>query len=204
MSIRHFACLVPDQEAMRKLAKLSLGYCDDDLRVQQRWPVFCALGRSEDEASEVNKMDAGNEVRGQPKTILSNDFAGMKEAFDKQFWRLSDQKTQGKSYSAKRLESLEKNEFRAEKLCDVVNNREDDAVELRLVWDHEDSLTPMKAASSVPLPSESEGLRARLALLGTAWVLASYVHTANPFIECADHLLGEHVWGLTAKGCDER
>ena len=31
MSIRHFACLVPDQEAMRKLAKLSLGYGDDDL-----------------------------------------------------------------------------------------------------------------------------------------------------------------------------
>ena len=41
-------------------------------------------------------MDAENEVRRQPKTILSNDFAGMKEAFEKQFWQPSDQKTPGK------------------------------------------------------------------------------------------------------------
>ena len=71
----------------------------------------------------------------------------------------------------------------------------------------------MKAASSVPLPSDSEGPRARLALLGTAWVMASYMHTANPLVKgarpfvftaYADYLLGELVWGLTAKGSDER
>ena len=136
----------------------------------------------------------------------------MKEAFEKQFWQLSDQKTPGKSNLEKRLESLEKKEFRAEKLCDVINYREDDAVELRPVWDHKGSLTSMKAASSVPLPSDSEGLRARLALLGTAWVMASNMHTASPlvkvirpfvFTEYADYVLGEQVWGLTAKGSDE-
>ena len=214
MSIRHCACLLPDQEAMRKLAKVSLGYGDDDLaRAAKVVRLLCAWDVAKMRTSEVNNMDAENEVRGQPKTISSNDLVGMKEAFEKQFWQLSDQKTPGKSCLEKRLESLERKEFRAEKLCDVINYREDDAVELRPVWDQKGSLTSMKAASSVPLPADSEGLRARLPLLGTAWVMASYMHTANPlvkgihsfvFTEYADYLLGKHVWGLTAKGSDER
>ena len=81
------------------------------------------------------------------------------------------------------LESLKQNEFRAEKLCDVINYREDDALELRPLWDHKGSLTSVKAASSVPLPLDSGGLRARFALLGTAWVMASYMHTANPLVK---------------------
>ena len=64
------------QEAMRKLAKLCLGHGDDDLACVAKVARQVAKTRT----SEVNKMDAENEA----KTILSNDLAGMKEAFEKQ------------------------------------------------------------------------------------------------------------------------
>ena len=51
----------------------------------------------------------------------------MKMVFEGEHWALSDEKTLAASYLERKLEFLEKNEFKAEKLSDVVNNREDDA-----------------------------------------------------------------------------
>ena len=71
----------------------------------------------------------------------------------------------------------------------------------------------MKIAASVPLPHDSEELRSRLTLLGTAWVMVSFQLTGNElvkdlrpyiFTEYCDYLLGKHVWGLTALGSDGR
>ena len=49
----------------------------------------------------------------------------------------------------------------------------------------------------------------RLQVMGAAWIFTSFQQTANPMVKdispelftaYADHLLGQHVWGLAAKG----
>ena len=144
---------------------------------------------------EVNKMDAELEVRGQPKAVLANDYSAMKRAFEKQYWTVCDEKTPAKSYLERKLESLEKRELRPEKLGDVINYREDDSMELKPVWDSSGSFKAMKTACSVPLPRDSEELRSRITLLGTAWLMAAMHQTSNPllkdlrpyiFTECSD------------------
>ena len=101
--------------------------------------------------------------------------------------------------------------MRPEKLGDVINYREDDSMELKPVWNSSSSLKAMKTACSVPLPRDSEELRSRITLLGTAWVMAAMHHTSNLllkdlrphiFTEYCDYLLGKHVWGLAAVGSD--
>ena len=73
------------------------------------------------------------------------------------------------------------------------------------------ALKSMKTQSTVPLPKDTEELRARIALMGTAWVFTSFQQTDNkilanldPFVFSAyvEYLLGEHVWGLAAKTAD--
>ena len=138
MSISHFACLVPDQEAMRKLAKLALGYGDDDLAcVAKVARLLCAWEVTKTRTSEVNKMDAENEVRGQPKTISSNDFDAMKEAFEKQFLAADrTRKRQVKATWKMDWTHWRSGNFVPENFAMSSNYSEDDAVELRPVWDH--------------------------------------------------------------------
>ena len=78
-------------------------------------------------------------------------------------------------------------------------------------WDLSGALKSMKTQSSVPLPKDTEELRARIALLGTAWVFTSFQQTDNkilanltPFVfnSYVEYLLGEHVWGLAARTAD--
>ena len=137
----------------------------------------------------------------------------MKKCFEEAYHELSDAKTPAKSYVEKKLEAVEKGEMRAEKLSDVVNYREDEASELRPVWDVNGSLKAMKASVSVALPKDTEELRARLALLGTAWLMVGFQQTANPLLkgltpfvfgEYVDHLLGPHIWGLASRGAEGR
>ena len=61
----------------------------------------------------------------------------------------------------------------------------------------------MRTRPTVPLPQNSEELRIRLGILGSAWVMCGMSQTRNPlladfspdlFAEYADYLLGEHVW----------
>ena len=209
LDVMNFSCLVTDADSLRKLAAKSFKLDGDDLAGMAKMARFVsAWETARTRTTETTKLEAENQARGQPKNILPHDFSVLKKSFEDKYWDLSDDKTPSKAFFERRLEALEKNELRAEKLSEVVNYREDDAHELRPVWDSAGNLKAMKSATSIALPRNYEELRARLALLGTSWVLASYSQTANvlvkglrPFLfsEYADYLLGKHVWGLTAK-----
>ncbi len=82
----------------------------------------------------MDKLDAENELRSVPRVIPTNDFLAMRLAFKARYWGLDDSRTPGRSYVERKLEGLEKNDFRAEKLSEVINYREDDARELRPVF----------------------------------------------------------------------
>ena len=144
LTIKQFACLVSDQEGMRKLALKSFGLSEENLMEYGKIArLICAWDIAKTRTTEVNKMNAELEVRGQPMVILSNDYGEMKRGFEKLYWPLSDEKTPAKSYLERRLESLQKRELRPERLGDVINYREDDAVELQPVWDTNGTLKAM-------------------------------------------------------------
>ena len=212
-TVKQLASLVKDANEMRELAQDSFGLGDPkDLATKvQLSCLICAFNAAKARSTEMDKLDAENELRSLPKVVPTNDFLAMRAAFKTKYWSLDDNRTPGRSYVERKLEGLEKNDFRAEKLSEVINYREDDARELRPVWDLSGALKSMKTQSSVPLPKDTEELRARIALLGTAWVFTSFQQTNNkiltnltPFVfnSYVEYLLGEHVWGLTAKTAD--
>ena len=211
-TIKQFGALVKDTDELRELAKDSFNLDGKDLKSKvQLSCLVCAFTAAKARANETDKLDAENEVRSLPKTIPGNDFMAMRKAFQAKFWELDDTRTPGRSYLEKKMEGLEKSDLRAEKLSEVVNLREDDNRELRPVWDLNGSMKAMKAQSTVALPQDPEQLRMRISLMSTAWVFTAFQQTDNralqnltPFVfnEYLDYLLGEHVWGLTAKGSD--
>jgi hypothetical protein len=211
-TVKHFASLAKDTEDMRDLAKQHFGLGETSLATKVNLScLICAFNSAKARAAEMDKLDAENEVRAQPKVIPSSDFLAMREAFKSKYWPLEDSRTPARSYIEKKLEGLEKNDFRAETLSEVINYREDDARELRPVWDLSGALKSMKTQTTVPLPRDTEELRARISLMGTAWVFTSFQQTGNKVLEnidpfvfssYVDYLLGVHVWGLVAKGAD--
>ena len=211
-TVKQFASLVKDADGMRDLALRSFGLEGQDLETKVKVScLICAFNAAKARATEMDRLDAENEVRSLPKVVPANDFFAMKSAFVTKHWALDKSRTPGKSYVEKKLEGLEKNEFRAEKLSEVVSYQEDDGGELRPVWDRSGALTSMKTQSSVPLPVDSEQLRLRISIMGAAWVFTSFQQTGNKILANLDptifdtyvnYLLGEHVWGLTAKGAD--
>ena len=213
VSVKQLASLVKDAAEMRELAKtdFELGECKTLADKVKLSNLLCAYNAAKARAMETDRMDAENEVRSQPKVVASTDYVAMREAFKLKYWALDDVKAPAKTYVEKKLEGLEKADFRAEKLTEVVAYREDDRDTLHPIWDLAGTLKTVKAQSTVPLPTTTEELRLRISILGAAWVFTSFHQTANrivkdldPFLFTAytEHLLGEHVWGLTAKRAD--
>ena len=169
--------------------------------------LICAWSSAKARSVELNKIDAENEVRDQPKVLLPTDFFSMKDLFEKKHFKLPAEKIPGTSYVEKKLESLEKGDFKAEKLTEVVNVRQDESN----VWTSGGSLKALRTTATIPLPRNTEELRSRLNVLGTAWMFAAAQQTNNPlldgltphcFTEYADYLPGPFAYGLVAKGHD--
>jgi hypothetical protein len=124
------------------------------------------------------------------------------------YWDLGDREVPGRSYLEKKLDEIERSELRAEPLSEVLSREEDDPDSLRTVWSTWGELKAVKVGAKVSLPADTEALRKRLALLGTAWMFLGshqsnrgYLKGLTPqlFQEYASYLLGEFVMGLISQ-----
>ena len=113
-----------------------------------------------------------------------------------------------KHYLEKKLEGVEKNEPRAEPLSEVLTVNEDEGEVLRTVWDASGNLKAIKVGNTIPLPSNPEELRRRVAM-GNAWIFVGVAHSSRAYLkgitpqifqEYLDYLLGENAMGLVPKG----
>ena len=186
-----------------------------------------AAGRSADAAAKVNnasaaavivawstckkrcekqaELDAEHEVRDEPKRLPVGDRQAMRVAFEAKFWKLEDSLCPGRSYLEKKLESVEKNDLRAETLSEVVCARDEADGALRPVWDSQMNLKAIRVGPQVPLPSNPEQLRRALNIMGSAWYFVGSIHTTRPYLaememhvwtEYCDYLLGSYVLGM--------
>ncbi|CAE8738786.1 unnamed protein product, partial [Polarella glacialis] len=132
----------------------------------------------------------------------------MRSAFEAKFWKMEDRETPSKEYLEKKLEYLESGELRAESLTEVASKDEVEPDALMPVWDKTGNLSVRKGSSSVPMPTNPEGLRRRLTIMANSMIMLSLRHTnrreftfvtPGTFEKYKAYLLGEFVLGLTAK-----
>ena len=106
------------------------------------------------------------------------------------------------AYVEKILAMVEQHEFKAELLSEVLHYDDDEPELLKAVWDVGGGIKAVKSQAKVPMPTNSEELRARLGVLGTAWMFAAFQQTNCNYLvnltpqlwqEYLDYLLGDHV-----------
>ena len=79
---------------------------------------------------------------------------------------------------------------------------------LKAMWDPSGGLKAVKSAVTVAMPTNSEELRSRITVLGTAWMFAGFQQTSCRYLaglspqlwqEYLDYLLGDYVHLLAAR-----
>ena len=209
---KQFAVLVDSAEELRTLAKESFGVDSKDLAGKVKLSkLVCAWNSAKARAVEQDKTEAEAQVRSLTKPIQGNDYTSMRKFFKDKHWKLEDSKAPSQQYIEQQLDRVEKQDWRAERLSDVVAFKEDTREGMMPVFDITGVFKSMKTKSTVALPMNSEELRHRLQIMAASWVFVASQQTQNTFLKdltdeapttfghYADYLLGEKVWKLTAK-----
>jgi len=104
---------------------------------------------------------------------------------------------------------IEKGDFRAEPLSEVLSLEDDEGDTLRAVFTPSGQLEAVRIGKKVPMPMTTEELRMRMAIYGRSWVMAASLHTHRPYLKDATpllwdkyvgYLLGKFVLGLVSSG----
>ena len=210
-TIKHFAYMVKDTDELRQVVKddFKVDIAEGGLAARVRLSkLSSAWSTAKVRASKLAEAEADSETRCEPKALPTTELAGMREAFERRWWKLEDTKVPGKTYLEKCLERVEKGDLKAEPLSEVLNLDEDNSDLLQTVFAKDGTLRAVKTSNSVPLPSGPEQLREKITLLGTAWLFMGTKHAQRPYFqdlspqvfnEYLDYLLGEFCFKLVAK-----
>ena len=210
-NVRDFAAAFKDVEDLHRIVKKEFGL-DPDASQGERMKVArlavaweTAKGRS----AKMVELEAEAESRKEPKHVPTQDHKAMKKAFEDQHWTLTDEGTPSQRFMEKRLDMIEKCQWKAEPLSEVLGVLEDeDPMDVPRV-DAKGNFVTVKMGNTVALPRNMEQLRFRIDLWGRSWIFAAALHTnrtelvnlAPPvFTNYGNHMLGKHVLGLLSDG----
>ena len=157
--------------------------------------------------TEKTRVEAEQRAVGVPLALPQGDHVVLKLAYEKVYRRTRKEDWPSGALVERRLTEVEQGDLKAESLQDVSSEDEQsddpqDAVCYLGVYKIKRVLTRVK------LPSDSEGPRHRLGILGITYSLArlkyptrKWLETATPalFTDHADHILGKDVYQLTVK-----
>jgi hypothetical protein len=209
-SVKQFAAFAEDKGELRRILKENFevdAAADISARVKIS-KVLVAWDSAKARAAKLAEADGDAEARHIPKEITSSDGQAMRATYEAKYGELSDREIPGRSYLERKLDEIEKSEFRAELLTEVVSREEDEPDSIKTVWSPNGELKAVKMGAKVSLPSDTESLRKRLALLGTAWLFVAshqahrgYLRGITPalFQEYTSYLLGDYVLGMVAR-----
>ena len=202
-TVKMFANLAKTPDEIRELAASSLGMANRTLEDKVKISgLICAYNAAAARTTEMDKLDAQHEVNDKPKVLLTQDFDDMRKAFEAAYWQLSITEVPGKTMVEILLAALEKKKLKVEKLTEIISLKEDDGDELRPVWNADGTMKAVKTGKTVPLPTTTEELRARLMLLAVCWCFCGYAQTANPiFVDVKPIRLDRVCKLLTWRAC---
>ena len=112
------------------------------------------------------EVEAEAEHRKEPKHVPVQDHKAMRKAFEDQHWKLTDEQTPSERFMEKRLDMVEKCQWTAEPLSEVLGVLEDDEPMGVPRVDAKGNFVSVKVSNRVPLPRNSEQLRFRIDLWG--------------------------------------
>ena len=207
LTIRQFAAFVDDKKELRDVLKESFEL-DPKASIPTRVNasrVLTAWTSARARATKAADAEGEADARNVPKDVCAADFHTMRSTFEEKYWEVADRELPGKCYIEKKLDEVEKGDYKAETPSEVVSREEEDPDSLKTVWSVAGELKAVKVSSKVPLPADTEALRHRIVLLGTAWMFVASHQTNRSslmgltpqlFQEYLQYLLGDFVLGM--------
>jgi hypothetical protein len=215
-SSARYASAVKDAEDMKTFVNQALNV-DFSANIPSRLLVTKLIVVWKQASVRVDKKaeaDAEADASRMRKTLEVTDFQAMRSGFFTRWWELDEGLIPSRFYLEKKLEDLESNEPRAELLTAVVSYNEEDQEAVAPVYDKNAGTFKFKRDScQVPLPNNPEQLRRRIKILGHAHMFLGLKFTNREWIQgltpqvfedYLTYLLGEHVYGMTAKDHEGR
>ena len=181
-----------------------------DERVQVA-AITCAFSNAKTRSQRAAEVDAEYDTLQWSRPVVAGEWAAMRSAMEKRYGHLEDKIYPSKEYMEKKLAEIEGGEYRAEDLTEVVSKEEFEPDGVVPIWDSKGRLAMRKASAKVPEPANAEELRRRLSIWKNAMVMTSLKHSNRHELQGAweetveqykDYLLGEYVYGLSAKDAE--
>ena len=135
--------------------------------------VLAAWESSQIHCKKVAETHAEQDMRLEPKLLPASEIQGMRRAFQAKHWKLESTEVPSRQYLERLRDQLEKNEYTVEKLSEVTDRESQDPDTAKITFTAGGDMRSVKAKSERPLPRNSEELRSRVVLMGTAWIMVS-------------------------------
>ena len=205
-SVRTYASIAKDESDFREV--LLKDFAISPAAFQNRLIIgklLTAFTVAKARAQKMALVDAEKEAMELPKMVVGSEFTAMRKAFEARFWKLENARSPSKQLIERLTDTVEKNEWRPERLEEITDYTTQDLGTLKTVLDPEGNVKAVKAKATIPLPTDTESFRTRITLLGTSWVMVSLAQpgtavlqglTPQLFNEYLDYLLGEQVLQL--------
>ena len=184
-TLARFTGFVKDADELRQIFKDEFGI-DGTASLAARLRVTSAVIAYNTALQRVLKQD---EVEGElgaknlVKPLASNEWAAMREGWQKKYWPLDDDIIPARTYLERKAEEVEQNEYKAEALTSVITKEEEDPDVLIPIWSATGNLTMRKGAQQIDEPHNPEQLRRRLKVVGLAVMFLGLKHSNQKYLQ---------------------
>ncbi len=208
--LRVFAGLDETREKVRECLRVDLGLDAADGMPQRRQVALVIsaweAARVQTSAADLAKVEAKSHAL--PRPVGATELAAMRKVTEAKLGSLRGNEVPSKALIGIKLEQIDDNEPKVEDLREVSSLEDGTTESLTGIIGPSGEFRVRKGSSSIPLPTNAEGLRLRHRRIGLAWVFVASRHTnrgwlagvsVEDFRQLSDYILGDRVAGLATK-----
>ena len=209
-TVGRFAVLADDRGGIRDFCRRTLNIDPDaaggDVNIAA---VVDAWEAARVRVETRNKVEAEATVSSMPKVVSRTEHAALRSKYEDTYQKMEDRVTPAPGTLENLFDQIKQGEWRFMHLTEFVSREDADVAPVGAVIDHSTgTIKVKKGAVQNSRPSGPEELRVRLDLVANAILMCAFRYpnkaafqriTPNIFSRYANHLLGEHVFGLRAK-----
>ena len=208
--LRIFAGLDETREKVRECLRADLGLDATDGMPQRRQValVISAWEAARVQTSAVDLAKVEAKTHALPRPVGSTELAAMRKAVEAKVGSLRGNEVPSKAFIGLKLEQIDDNEPKVEDLREVSSVEDGETESLTGVIGPSGEFRVRKGSSSIPLPTNAEGLRLRHRRIGLAWTFVASRHTNRRWLagvsvedyrQLSDYVLGARVADLSTK-----
>ena len=154
-NIAKFSVLAKDEDELRDLLKNEFEDASIDQRVKVG-NVLIAFQRAQSRTQKESELEAEFAAKRMTRPLRTNEYGGMRTAWEARWWKLDDKDTPSRSYLEERCDQLESGEYHIESLSRFISREEDLDPGVQSFFDSTGKLQLRKGGVEVPLPANTE------------------------------------------------